>query len=168
MVPRRVFFSFHYQEDIWRVSQVRNSWLTKEWEPNTPVDKASWESLKRKGDTVVKRWIDNELKGCGVTVVLVGRYTYSRPYVLYELQKSFEMKKGILAITIHNLKNHIGQTCAPGINPLSKLYLTKGSPNSFQFIGTLSNIFPTFDWVRDNGYQNFSAWVEMAARAVNR
>ena len=23
---RRVFFSFHYQNDIWRVNQVRNSW----------------------------------------------------------------------------------------------------------------------------------------------
>jgi MTH538 TIR-like domain (DUF1863) len=23
---RRVFFSFHHQQDIWRVNQVRNSW----------------------------------------------------------------------------------------------------------------------------------------------
>ncbi len=25
---RRVFFSFHYQRDIWRVQQVKNHWLT--------------------------------------------------------------------------------------------------------------------------------------------
>ena len=28
-MARRVFFSFHYEKDIWRASQVRNSWVTK-------------------------------------------------------------------------------------------------------------------------------------------
>ena len=27
---RRVFFSFHYQRDIWRVNQVRNHWVAKD------------------------------------------------------------------------------------------------------------------------------------------
>jgi len=31
---RRVFFSFHYQEDINRVNVVRNSWVTKVGEDN--------------------------------------------------------------------------------------------------------------------------------------
>ncbi|KKL85384.1 hypothetical protein LCGC14_1955320 [marine sediment metagenome] len=29
---RRVFFSFHYEGDIWRSNVVRNSWVTKDRE----------------------------------------------------------------------------------------------------------------------------------------
>jgi len=28
-MARRFFFRFHYERDVWRASQVRNSWLTK-------------------------------------------------------------------------------------------------------------------------------------------
>jgi len=28
-VARRVFFSFHYERDVWRAQQVRNSWVTR-------------------------------------------------------------------------------------------------------------------------------------------
>jgi len=28
-MARKVFFSFHYERDIWRASIVRNSWVTK-------------------------------------------------------------------------------------------------------------------------------------------
>ncbi len=31
--PRRVFFSFHYQRDIWRVNVVRNHWIAKDTNP---------------------------------------------------------------------------------------------------------------------------------------
>lgn len=31
-MARRVFFSFHYERDIWRANQVRNRWITKDRE----------------------------------------------------------------------------------------------------------------------------------------
>ncbi len=31
-MARRVFFSFHYERDVWRAGQVRNSWVTKDRE----------------------------------------------------------------------------------------------------------------------------------------
>lgn len=53
---RKVFFSFHHQNDSWRVGQVRNSWLTK-GESNAFLDAAEWEAVERKGDAAIKRWI---------------------------------------------------------------------------------------------------------------
>ena len=29
-MPRRTFFSFHYEPDVWRARNVRNSWVVKE------------------------------------------------------------------------------------------------------------------------------------------
>ena len=31
-MARKTFFSFHYENDVWRANIVRNSWVTK---PNT-------------------------------------------------------------------------------------------------------------------------------------
>lgn len=40
-MARRVFFSFHYDRDIVRVSQVRNSWVTRDREAAGFWDAAS-------------------------------------------------------------------------------------------------------------------------------
>ena len=71
-MARHVFFSFHHQRDIWRVNQVRNSWITQ---GNTVAgfwDDASWESVKKQGDQAIKAWINRQMKGTSVTVVLIG------------------------------------------------------------------------------------------------
>ena len=64
-MARRVFFSFHYDGDILRVGQIRNSGIVL-GVGNTSagfIDSASWESVKKQGDPAIKRWIDNELNG---------------------------------------------------------------------------------------------------------
>ena len=88
---RRVFFSFHYERDAWRASQVRNSWVTKpDREAAGFWDAAEWEKVKKQGDAAIKRWIDKGLEGTSVTVVLIGTETCSRKWVRYEIQKSHE------------------------------------------------------------------------------
>ena len=62
-IGRQVFFSFHYQQDIWRVSRVRNSWVTQDRATNSFMDAASWESVKKKGPASIKGWIDRQLPG---------------------------------------------------------------------------------------------------------
>ncbi len=87
------------------MSQIRNSWVTQ---GNTTAgfwDDVSWESVKRQGEQTVQSWINSEMKGTSVTVVLIRAETYSRKYVLYEIQKSYEEGKGLLGIYIHNMKN---------------------------------------------------------------
>ena len=168
-MARRVFFSFHYDEDIWRVNQIRHSWVTKDWESNTPVDHASWEAIKRKGDEAVKSWIDNQLKGAGVTVVLIGSQTASRKFVRYEIHQSVKLNKGLLGIRIHKLKDRDKKTSVRGINPLTNI--TKTVPGFLGLWTTrkrLSEIFKTYDWVDDDGYRYFTRWVEEAAAIAGR
>jgi hypothetical protein len=83
-MARRVFFSFHYQNDIWRVSQIRDCWVTRDRTAAGFWDAADWEKVKRGGDAAIKRWIDDQLQSTSVTVVLIGQETASRKYVNYE------------------------------------------------------------------------------------
>ena len=68
-MARKVFFSFKY-DDVARAMIVRNSWVTQD--SAGFIDKADFEEVKRKGDAAIKKWIDEQLKGTTVTVVLVG------------------------------------------------------------------------------------------------
>ena len=103
-MARRVFFSFHYDRDIFRVSQVRNSGVvTSKYQESGFIDHASWESLKKQGDEAIKRWINGQLDGASVTVVLIGAETYGRQWVGYEIQRSIEQGKGMLGIYINRL-----------------------------------------------------------------
>jgi hypothetical protein len=78
-MARRVVFSFHYERDIWRASQIRNCWVTKPDRESAGFwDAASWEEVKRRGDEAVKRWIRDQLYGTSVTLVLIGSETSER------------------------------------------------------------------------------------------
>lgn len=48
-MARRVFFSFHYENDINRSMTVRNSWVTQGKEAAGFIDKAEFEQIKRQG-----------------------------------------------------------------------------------------------------------------------
>jgi len=102
MAKRQVFFSFHFDNDAWRAGQVRNMGMV---DGNNPVSSNEWEEIKRKGDDNIKNWIDENLKYRSCTVVLVGSKTASRKWVRYEIQRSWELGKGVVGICIHNLKD---------------------------------------------------------------
>lgn len=164
-MARKAFFSFHYERDNWRASQVRNSWVTKPDRDSAGFwDSASWEEVKKKGDDAIKRWIDNQLDGTSVTVVLIGNETASRKYVNYEIEQSLKKGNGLLAINIHNLKDKDGWTDSKGENPFDTLY--KIDENGRRI--PLSQIYKTYDWADDNGYDNIGEWVERAALIAGR
>lgn len=171
-MARKVFFSFHYQNDIWRVSQVRNSWLTHRGKTNTFMDAADWESVKKNGSTSIKRWIDRQLSGTSVTVVLIGNETANRKYVMYEIEESYRRGNGLLGVYIHGLKNRNGETSAEGVNPLS-LIRTEIDDSflgliNFRNTVKLSEIFKTYYWFDDDGRANMPDWIEEAAVAAGR
>jgi hypothetical protein len=62
-MSRRVFFSFHYQRDIFRANQVRKIWEFPGREPVGFWDGSLWEQTKLRGDAAIKRLIDSGLKG---------------------------------------------------------------------------------------------------------
>ncbi len=151
-MARKVFFSFHFGNDLWRAGQVRNSWITKPDRSSAGFyDKAKWESVRRQSDPYIKRWIRDQMRGTSVTVVLIGSETAHKPYVQYEIRHSWDVDNGLIGIYIHNLKNQQLQTSRQGDDP-------------FKVLGW-SN-FRTYDWVADNGYNNLGAWVEAAAGRV--
>ncbi len=163
-MARNVFFSFHYGNDVWRANQIRNSWVTKEDRVAAGfVDAADFEEVKKGGEAAIEKWIDSQLSGTSVTVVLVGSETNTRDYVKYELQKSYARGNGMLGIYIHNCKDKSGNTSTKGSNQFGEIGKDDRG-NAVYF----SVAYPTYDWVNDNGYQNIGTWIEAAATKAGR
>ena len=58
-MSRKVFFSFHYQEDNWRAAQVRNMGILDD---TSKIIDNSWEEVRQKNDDNIKngliaKWI---------------------------------------------------------------------------------------------------------------
>lgn len=159
-MTRHVFFSFHYERDAWRASQVRNAWVTKDNDVRGYIDSAKWEEIRREGEQAIKNWISGELYYTSVTAVLIGNETASRPWVNYEIFESVKRGNGLFGIWINAIKDQNKMTDQGGTNPFEILRFRDGSP--------LSRVYPTYAWNRDNGFQNLGTWIENAARAAGR
>ncbi len=161
-MARRVFFSFHYARDIRRIVQVRNSWVVRMKEDAQPfLDKAQWETVERtKG---VEKWIEEQLFGTSVTVVLIGAETSTRRWVLHEIRRSHELGKGLLGIYVQNIKDPQLGADRKGMNPFDKVSINVGGRTV-----ALSTYYPTYDWVLNDGYTNLKGWIEAAAKAAGR
>lgn len=142
-MARRVFFSFHYQNDIFRVNQIRNSHVVEGCAAAGFQDASLWEEAKRKGDAAIKDLIDQGLINSSVTVVLIGEQTAQRRYVTYEIEKSIARGNGLLGIHIHNIKNRDGRT---------SLFPSR-VPDALVRAGA-----PVYTWDRNQ----FGTWVEDA------
>lgn len=113
-MTRRVFYSFHYADDAWRASQVRNMGVV---EGNRPATDNDWESVKAGGDRAIKAWIDRQLHRRSCAVVLVGSSTAGRKWINYEIDKAWRDGKGVVGIHIHGLQDQRGRTSPKGQNP---------------------------------------------------
>jgi hypothetical protein len=162
-MARRVFFSFHYERDILRVGQIRNSGIVLATGDTSAgfTDAAAWESVTKGGDSAIKRWIDNEMNGTSVTVVLIGAETANRPWINYEIRQSIARGNGLFGVYIHNVKSLFGLIDVKGQNPFDYMHWTNtGRP--------ISETYPTYDWVNDNGRARLAGWIEAAAKAAGR
>ena len=163
-MARRAFFSFHYNRDIWRANVVRNSWVTQDDREDAGFwDASLWEEAKKKGDTAIKRMIDDGLIGTSVTAVLIGKETSGRKWVRYEVRESHKRGNGMLGVYIHGIRDQYGNTDGKGSDTFGELDVDDDG-NSVHFW----QLYPTYDWVEDDGYSNFGDWVEQAAREAGR
>lgn len=119
---RQVFYSFHYNNDSWRVQQVRNMGVI---DGNPIVSANEWEEVKRKGDDSIKRWIDSTMNYRSCLVVLAGRYTADRKWINYEIEHAWKEGKGIVVVYIHGLKDYQGSQDYQGENPLKYFCIDK-------------------------------------------
>jgi hypothetical protein len=162
-MARKVFFSFHYQRDVRRIVQVRNSWIVRAKGESQPFyDAAEFEEAKKRAGGIEK-WIEEQLKGTSVTVVLFGAETYDREWVRHEIKRSYELGKGLLAIDIHKVKDPQLGADVQGKNPLDYWQVDQNDTKV-----PFSKLYKTYDWCDDDGYNNISAWIEAAAKAAGR
>jgi len=162
-MARRVFFSFHYDRDVRRVVQIRNSWVIRPGDETQPFfDKAEFEEAKKRAGGI-QNWIDEQMKHTSVTVVLYGAETYEREWVRYEIKRSYDLRKGLLAIDLYGVKDPQKGLDVRGRNPLEYWEINR---NGRQV--PLSQIYQSYNWASDEGYANFPKWIETAATAAGR
>lgn len=157
-MKRQVFYSFHFDNDVMRVQQIRNIGVV---EGNKPVAPNNWEEIRRIGKNAVKKWIDDNMKYKSCVVVLVGSETANREWVDYEIRKAWNEGKGLFGIYIHNLKDPRTGTCRKGANPFDNVLLKNGQK--------LSSLVPCYDpnsWDAYNDIaKNLENWVDFAIKS---
>lgn len=104
-MARRVYFAFHFGEDIFRVNQVRMSNVVAGPDRAGFYDHSEYLEAKKKGDAEIARLIRSKLEGTSVTVVLIGRQTAERRWVQFEIDESIRRQNGLLGVYIHHLKD---------------------------------------------------------------
>lgn len=153
-------------------------------------DASIWEEAQKKGDLAIKRLINNGISNTSNTCVLVGSDTYNRRWVSYEIMKSLELGNHIFCVHINKIKCKNGKTKSKGYNPLNYLgfsFSTNGKKLKLHNlikgkwidypdlegwtvnevdekyrnkIFKLSEEYEIYEWVDDDGYNNFSKWVK--------
>jgi len=164
-MARRVFFSFHYENDINRAMTVRNSWVTHGVEKAGFVDKAEFENIQRQGQKAIENWIDNQLNGTSVTVVLIGSDTLNRDFVQYEIRKSIEKGNGIIGVKIHNIKDMQTQLTSQLCNLHTIVGVWSESKKNIYFDEIADGIY---DYASQDGYNKLGDWVEAAAKSKGK
>lgn len=153
-MKRQVFYSFHFDNDVMRVWQIRKMGAI---EGNEPVAPNNWEQIKR-SEYAVKKWIDDNMKYKSCVIVLVGSETASRKWVDYEIRKAWNERKGLFGIYIHNLKDPITGTCIKGANPFDNVLMRNG-----QRLSSLVSCYDPNSWDAYNDIaKNLENWVEEA------
>lgn len=159
-MKRQVFFSFEYRKDAWRASQVRNM---------GKVDKSStfsdndWEEVKWKSDSAIRKWIDEQMAMRSCIVVLIGATTSTRPWVKYEIEKAYELGKGIVGIRIDRLKDQNGDQTSEGSNPFYQLYTDNGSRLS-NYVTVFKSKYSSSSYVYDDIKEHIEDLIEDAIK----
>jgi len=146
-MAKKLFYSFHFDRDVWRTSQVRNIGTV---EGRPPVDQNKWEEVKRGGDAAIERWIDTQMADRHCLVVLIGAETASRKWITYEIKKAWANRIGVFGIRIHRLLDASGNPDVAGPNPFSDIVSVYDPPG------------PRSTDAYAHIAQNIANWVEVA------
>lgn len=155
-MAKKVFYSFHFDNDVMRVQQVRNIGVI---EDNKPVTPQEWEEA-RKTANGVENWIAKHMKDKSCVVVLIGKDTSERHWVDYEIRKAWNDKKGLLGVYIHNLKCPREGKSSQGKNPFDNI--------SFQNGSKLSSVIKVYNPNSSDAYndiaKNLESWIDTAVK----
>lgn len=164
-MARRVFYSFHYLADAWRTSQVRNIGVI---EGSKPASDNDWETIKKGGDKAIQRWIDDQLNGRSCTVVLIGKDTAGRKWINYEIVTSWNNKKGVVGIYVHNLKDASGKQANKGGNPFDAFTINSNGKKLSSIVKAYDPPYSDSKSAYDHISNNISKWIEEAINIRER
>ena len=154
-MKRKVFFSFHYKKDVFRVQQVRNIGAI---EDDQIVTANKWEEIKQKGSNAIKDWININLKGKSCLIVLIGEETAKSKWVDYEIRQAWDSNKAVFGIYIHNLKDIQGSTSTKGLNPFDNILLKNGEKLSKHVVCYNPPLTNAYKYIAEN----LENWIETA------
>ena len=140
--PRKVFFSFN-NKDAFRARTVIKSWISEGKIPTGFINGAEYEKIKKKDDNSIKNWINYQLEGTSVTVILVGKKTCDNPLMKYVIDKSIEKGNGLLGIDVSKIRDSQGKLS--------------------ERCGRIPKRDDFYLWNKDNGMENMGNWIEIAA-----
>jgi hypothetical protein len=146
-MARKVFFSFKY-DDVHRAMNVRNSNVFTGVLTSGFIDKADFEKIEKQGEKAIKKWIDEQLAGTSVTVVLVGANTHKSKWVKYEIEQSKARGNGLLTIDISKIGDLNGDTT--------------------DCCSLRASGYTHYLWNKDKGRENLGGWVDAAAKAAGK
>lgn len=153
-----VFYSFHYDRDAWRVQQILNMGML---DGQTILNHQDWEAVKKKGDQAIKDWIQEQMNYKTAVVVLIGAQTASRPWVIYEITKAWNDKRGLVGVRINGLADKSGNTDAAGANPFEKVTFESGGSTA-DYVPVYTPAGATSQQVYADIKNNLTAWVNGA------
>lgn len=160
-MTRRVFFSFHYNEDACRVAQIRNIGVI---EGEKVVHDNEWEEVRKKDSKSIEKWIEEQMGARSCAVVCIGTQTASRPWVKKEIEKAWNAGKGIVGIYIHNLKHPQNGQSPKGLNPFNQFTLEDGRK--------LVDVVKTYDPSSSDAYgdiaKDLDKWVNESVEIRNK
>ncbi len=153
-MAKKVFYSFHYKPDNWRVAQIRNIGSI---EDNKPASDNDWETITGGGDDKIKKWIKEQMTGRSCVLVLVGENTADRKWINHEIIEGWNSGKAVAGIYIHGIKNSKGYISNKGNNPFD--YITYDKTKK------LSSIVKCYNPSGSNSKEKY-AWIAKNIEAI--
>lgn len=163
-MKRQVFFSFYYDDDNWRASQVRNMGKV---DGSSTFSDNDWEEVRHKSDGKIQSWIKGQMGLRSCLVVLIGKNTSRRKWVKYEIQQAYEMGKGICGIYIHKLKDSSGNQTEKGANPFDSIFINSSVKLS-KYVSCFDSVYVNSKYVYDDIKDEIENLIENAIDNIGK
>lgn len=164
-MARKIFSSFHYKPDNWRAATVRSIGAI---EGNKLATDNGWESVTSGGDTAIKKWIADQMKGKSCVIVLIGTKTAGRKWINYEIEKGWNDGKGVCGIYVHNLKDNDGNQSTKGTNPFTGFTIGDDKKKLCTIVKAYDSPYSTSTSVYNHIKDNIVDWIEKAIEIRNK
>lgn len=156
MSKRKVFFSYDYNKESSKIDEIRAMGIVKD---NTPASKEEWEKICSLGDAAIKEWIDKSMSDKECVVVFIGETTVNRKWIIYEIEKAWNERKGLLGVYVHNIDMERKEK--KGENPFLRFTMNRDGKN-------LRDVIKCYDPNPDDAYtcvlENLDIWIDDAMK----